>query len=165
AAMARARPLGIALRLGLALLAVGCAHSAHGIDRPPKPGPTAVMRVLARSAVPGVASTTSDLSMNELAKDAPIHGLASKIASFGYRDGRERTFQGESRHLTLVVSRSLVFGDQSGAESFTAFVHANAAAYFGAGVEVHPLGSGGRSGWMFVPPACACHGSNPAYVG
>ncbi|MFL5737752.1 MAG: hypothetical protein ACJ76P_10475 [Actinomycetota bacterium] len=123
------------------------------------------MSVLARSAVPGVPSETTDLPASELAKDAPIPELASKLGAWGYQGGRQRTFQGQSRRLTLVVSRSLAFDDHLGASAFATFVRANAPMYFGTGVEVHPLVTRNRSGWEFVPPACACHMANPEEVG
>jgi hypothetical protein len=123
------------------------------------------MHVLATSAVPGVPSTTTVLAIGELAKDASIPQLASKIASWGYQDGRQRTFQGPSPRLTLVVSRSLLFREDTGAQRFAAFVATNSGSYFGAGVEVHRLVAQGRSGWMFTPAPCACHLANPAFIG
>jgi hypothetical protein len=123
------------------------------------------MQVLASSAIPGVSSVTTVLTTGELAKDAAIPGLASTIASWGFVDGRQRTFQGPSRHLTLVVSRSLVFGDAAGSQSFLAFVLSHSAPYFGTGVRQHAMVAQGRSGWIFTPPPCACHLANPAFIG
>jgi len=154
----------VLIALASVLVAAGCAGRAESRSASPPARPVE-MRVLATSAVPGIPSKTTRLSLGSLAADASIPGIASTIASFGYREGRERTFQGESRSLTLVVSRSLVFGDAAGARRYLAFVHANALPYFGAGVDVHPLMSHGRAGWEFVPPACACHEAAPAYVG
>jgi len=123
------------------------------------------MHVLATSAVPGMPSTTIVLTIGELAKDASIPGLASNIASWGYKDGRQRTFQGPLHHLTLVVSRFLAFRDDTGAHRFVAFMVTNSGSYFGTGVGMHRLMAQGRSGWMFTPAPCACHLANPAFIG
>jgi hypothetical protein len=125
----------------------------------------AAMLVLAASAVPGVPSKTTVLTDLELEKEASIPGLASMMSSWGYAGGRERVFQGESRHLTLVISRSLLFTDVTGAQTFVNFVRANSGAFFGGVVETHPMVAQGRSGWLFTLPSCACHMSNPAVAG
>jgi hypothetical protein len=127
--------------------------------------PLTAMQVLSTGELPGMLSVTRVLTVDELAGDASISGLAAKVRSWGYLDGRERVFQGQSRHLTLVISRSLIFGDAAGASAYVAFVKANSSAFFGDGDGVQPLDSEGRSGWTFSPPACACHMANPAVVG
>ena len=149
----------------VSLAGASCAGAGSTTSAPSTHVPAEAMRVLASAAVPGMPSVTTVLTANELAKDAPIPGLSSSVESWGFVDGRQRTFQGPSRHLTLVVSRSLVFGDPSGARSFVAFVSKNSRSYFGNAVEVRPLVSHGRSGWIFTPPPCACHMANPAFVG
>jgi hypothetical protein len=102
--------------------------------------------------------------VTDLSKDAAIPGLSSKFASWGYLQGAQRTFQGESRHLTYVVSRALVFKDFSGASAYVDFVHTNATAFFGIS-GVQPLVAQGRSGWQFTPAACSCHMANPVVIG
>ena len=92
-------------------------------------------------------------------------GWSPRSSLRGYLDGRERTFQGESRHLTLVVSRSLIFKDGAGARSFVAYVRANSTAFFGGAVGEQALLAQGRSGWMFAPAPCACHLASPEVVG
>jgi hypothetical protein len=162
--MKRPGVLGTALA---AVVLVACGSPAKGVDRstPSPVVPASEMRVLVPSAVPGLPATTRVLTIGELAKDAPIHGLAAKLASWGYLDGRERTFQGESRNLTTVISRALVFRDVGGAGAYVAFVHAHSAAFFGTATGVRALTSQGRTGWEFSPPACACHLANPVRVG
>ena len=126
---------------------------------------SASLPVLATSAVPGIPSATTRLTTAELAKDAAIRGLAGKIASWGYLGGRQRTFQGESHHLTLVISRALMFRDAVGAQHYAAFVHEHQAAFFGTSVQARRLPGRGLSGWLFTPPLCACHLANPALIG
>ena len=151
------------LSLLLALLAAsGCGQS--GTQHSPVIS-NAALPVLATSAVPGISSVTTRLTRADLAKDAAIRGLATKIASWGYLGGRQRTFQGESHHLTLVISRALMFRDAVGARHYAAFVHEHQAAFFGASVQARRLPGRGVSGWLFTPPLCACHMANPALIG
>jgi len=157
--MRRLARLGVLVAL---LAAPGCGQAAG------QPGPavsTAALPVLARSAVPGIPSATIRLTAAELAKDAVIAGLAAKISSWGYLAGRQRTFQGESRHLTLVVSRALLFRNAVGARRYTDFVRAHQAAFFGIAAQAKRLPGRGLSGWVFIPPLCACHLANPALIG
>jgi len=156
--------------LGAGLAAVLLAACAGGprVAGPPSRSlavPNADMPILAPAAVPGVPSTTSVLTAGELGKDAPVPGLAQRIASWGYLDGRQRTFQGESRLLTTVISRSLVFRSAGGAADYVGFVRAHAGAFFGTAVRVHGLIAQGRRGWVFLPAPCACHLANPVLVG
>ncbi len=150
--------------LVILLVAAGCARPSTS----PDPGiaiPESAMPVLAASAVPGIPAKTTTLTTAVLAQDASIPGLASMIASWGYLGGRQRTFQGESPHLTLVVSRSLLFANTAGAQDFATYVRDHAADFFGIGAQTQPLVAQGRAGWQFTPPPCACHLANPAYVG
>jgi hypothetical protein len=150
------------LALVLALVLTACAPSAAPTSS--RGASPSLPSVLASDALPGIASTTRALTAVDLAKDAPIPGLASTIGSFGFVAGRERTFQGESKHLTYVVSRSLAFGSTRGAGRFVAFVRSKAASFFGVGTTVRRLVTDGRTGWVFDPPACACHLANPVLV-
>jgi hypothetical protein len=157
--MSRFARFGVLLVL---LLACGCGQQGS------QPGPAvanAALAVLPVSAVPGIPSVTTRLTTAELAKDAAIHGLAAQIASWGYLGGRQRTFQGESHRLTLVVSRALVFRDATGARRYAAFVRGHEADFFGTAVQAQRLPGRGVSGWMFTPPLCACHLANPALIG
>jgi hypothetical protein len=151
------------LSLLLALLAAaGCGQAGT------QQGPViskAALPVLATSAVPGISSVTTRLTTADLAKDAAIRGLATKIASWGYLGGRQRTFQGESHHLTLVISRALIFRDATGAQHYAAFVREHQAAFFGTSVQAQRLPGRSVSGWLFIPPLCACHLANPALIG
>ena len=157
--MSRLARLGVLLVL---LLACGCGQQGN------QPGPTvsnAALPVLPASAVPGMPSVTIRLTTAELAKDAAIHGLATELASWGYLAGRQRTFQGESHRLTLVISRALVFRDATGAQRYAAFVRGHSAAFFGTAVQAERLPGRGTPGWLFIPPLCACHLANPALIG
>ena len=152
-----------ALSLLLALLITsGCGQP--GSQHSPAIS-NATLPVLTTSAVPGIAPVTTRLTTADLAKDAAIRGLAAKIVSWGYLGGRQRTFQGESHHLTLVISRALIFRDALGAQQYAAFVREHRSAFFGAAVQAQRLPGRSVSGWMFIPPLCACHLANPALIG
>jgi len=157
--MKRLARLGVLLAL---LAGSGCGRAA---SQPGQAISTAALPVLAGSAVPGIPSLTVRLTAADLAKDAVIAGLAAKISSWGYLAGRQRTFQGESRHLTLVVSRALLFRNALGARRYTAFVREHQAAFFGIAAQTERLSGPGMSGWLFTPPLCACHLANPALIG
>jgi len=121
--------------------------------------------VLATTAVPGLAVTTRAVPVTLLEKDASVPGLGARLETDGYLGGRERTFQGPSKDLTLVVSRSLVFDRTAGAADFVRLVHDKATTYFGLGTEVAPLTTTAGTGWLFRPAACACHLANPLRLG
>jgi hypothetical protein len=146
----------------LALL-ITCACGSPAPSATPLPS-LGEMKVLAASAVPGLTYVTTVLKATTLSTDASLPELAADLRSWGYVDGRERIFQGESRHLTLVISRSMIFRDAAGARGFVTFVKANSVAYFGAVTASRPLVAQGRSGWLFTPPPCACHLANPAFI-
>ena len=157
--MRRLARLGVLVAL---LAACGCGRAAS------QHGPVvsaAGLPVLAASAVPGIPSVTIRLTAADLGKDAVIAGLGAKISSWGYLAGRQRTFQGESRHLTLVVSRALLFRNATGARRYTAFVREHQAAFFGGPGQAQRLSGPGSSGWLFTPPLCSCHLANPALIG
>jgi hypothetical protein len=146
--------------LALAVVLPACATSRGPASSPEAAASRAP--VLPADAVPGIPSTTRALTAVDLAEDASIPGLASTIASFGFVAGRERTFQGQSKHLTYVVSRSLAFASPAGARRFVSYVRSKTASFFGVGATVRRLV--GREGWLFDPPACACHLANPVLV-
>jgi hypothetical protein len=127
--------------------------------------PASAAPVLSTAAVPGLAVTTRTVPVTLLEKDAPLPGLGARLVIDGYVGGRERTFQGPSKDLTLVVSRSLVFRHASGAADFVQVVHDKATTYFGLGTEVAPLTSAAGDGWLFRPAACACHLAQPLRLG
>jgi hypothetical protein len=151
-------------RLGVLLVLLTASGCGQQGSQPGLPVSNAALPVLATTAVPGIPSITIRLTLADLGKDAAIRGLAAEIASWGYVGGRQRTFQGESHRLTLVISRALVFRDAMGAQRYAAFVRQHEAAFFGTAVETRPLPGRGMSGWLFIPPLCACHLAAPALI-
>jgi hypothetical protein len=151
-------------RLGALLVLLTASGCAQQGSQPGPPVSNAALPVLAAAAVPGIPSVTTRLTTADLGKDAAIRGLAAEITSWGYLGGRQRTFQGESHRLTLVISRALMFRDATGAQRYAAFVREHKAAFFGAAVQARRLPGRGISGWLFIPPPCACHLANPALI-
>jgi hypothetical protein len=123
------------------------------------------LEVLSADGLPGLAEKDRSLPIAELAKDSSLPDAASQLVADGYVGGRERTFQGPSRHLTYVASRSLAFRDEAGARLFLSFVRAHPDAWFGSSTQASDVVSASRPGFVFQPSACACHLANPVFVG
>jgi hypothetical protein len=117
--------------------------------------------LLALSPTPGLAAITVDVTPQTLQAEGTVTGVAEELTSAGFIAGRQRTFQGPSKDLTLVRDRELIFRSAEGAQHYLDSVHQKAVAYFGEATGVSELTSGSRTGYLFVPPECACHGANP----
>ena len=145
---------GAALALTLAITACGSS-----------PGRTsAPSGVLPAAAVAGLAMVTQPLTGQDVQKDSTVPDLAARLAGWGYIGGWQRTFQGESRRLTLVVSRSLQFRTSPGAAAFVAYMHQRVGSFYPFAVT-RRLSMPGRSGWVIRPPLCGCHMATPLVVG
>jgi hypothetical protein len=146
---------------GAAALAVTLAVTACG-GSPARPA--APRGVLPTTAVTGLAVTTRPLTSRDVQKDSNAPDLATRLAGWGYVSGWQRTFQGESRRLTLVVSRSLQFRTSPGAAAFVAYMHQKVGSFYPFAVTSR-LNMPGRSGWVIQPPLCGCHMATPLLVG
>jgi hypothetical protein len=145
-----------AAALALALAMAACGSSP---DRARAPS-----GVLPTTAVAGLAVVTRPLTGRDVQKDSTVSDLAARLAGWGYTGGWQRTFQGESRRLTLVVSRSLQFRTSPGAAAFVAYVHRNVGSFYPFALTSR-LNMPGRSGWVIRPPLCGCHMATPLVVG
>jgi hypothetical protein len=145
-----------AAALALTLAITGCGSSPAR--------PTAPSGVLPATAVAGLAVATQPLTSQDVQKDSNAPGLAARLAGWGYVSGWQRTFQGESRRLTLVVSRSLQFRTSPGAAAFVAYMHQKVGTFYPFAVTSR-LSMPGRSGWVIQPPLCGCHMATPLLVG
>jgi hypothetical protein len=163
------RPFAAAV-IGSALLVLltSCAASsgsAAASRSGTSPASPVQLPVLSATALPGLAASNRALPAAELAKDASLPDVLTQLSDDGYVDGRERTFQGPSRHLTFVASRTLAFADTAGSGKFLSYLRGHADAWFGGATQSQPVVSAGRSGYVFVPPMCSCHLANPVLVG
>jgi hypothetical protein len=148
--------LAAAAALALALAITACGSSPRRAATP--------SGVLPAAAVTGLAVVTQPLTGQEVQKDAGVPHLAARLAGWGYVGGWQRTFQGESRRLTLVVSRSLHFRTSPGAAAFVTFMHRNVGRFYPFALTSR-LTMPGRSGWLIRPPLCSCHMATPLLVG
>jgi hypothetical protein len=142
----------LALALGITACGSSPAHRA------------AASGVLPTTAVTGLAVATQPLTSQDVQKDSNARDLAARLARWGYVSGWQRTFQGESRRLTLVVSRSLQFQTSPGAAAFVAYMHQKVGSFYPFAVT-RRLSMPGRSGWVIQPPLCGCHMATPLLVG
>jgi hypothetical protein len=129
-------------------------------------GPSApVPPALAPAAVSYLPSHASVVTAEALAKDASVSSLPSTLGRLGYVTGRQRIFQGVSKNLEFVESRTLHFTTPAGARGFVDYVRTHAGAYVGQIPTVKPLTSRGRAGVLIVAPLCACHMAQPNLYG
>jgi len=116
------------------------------------------------TALSRLAVVTVPLTAQDVQKDAGLRGLAARLSRWGYAGGWQRTFQGESRRLTLVVSRSLRFRSHSGAAGFVAYLDRHVGSFYPF-ATISRLTLAGQAGWLIKPPMCACHLAEPLYAG
>lgn len=136
----------------------GCGGSAPAAPPPPPP-------VLPAAAVAYLPSKARPLTAADLTGETVAPGLAAGLARWGYVTGAQRLFQGPSKTLQVVVSRTLDFRSPAGAAAYVRFVHRKATAVFGAVPTQAPLVAGPRRGWTITLAPCACHMASPALVG
>jgi hypothetical protein len=156
----RFRPVRHTAALLLGAFALGAAACGSAGQSAPAAPP-----VLSASAVAYLPSTERSLTASDLAREIRRPSLAAALSKWGFTAGAERSFQGESRRLTVVDSRTLDFRTASGARSFVGFVHGHVAAYLGVYPTVRRSAAGGRSGWMFRAQSCACPGATALWLG
>lgn len=148
------RAAGI-LALGSALMAVACGSSSTRAG---------AINTLPAHAVPGLPSTLTVLTPAFLAKETQASPLPVRLRSWGFIAGARRYFQGESRMLQLVDSRTLRFHGAAGATAFVGFLRTHLNTYVGSFAQTRRYSSRGRSGFLAVAQACRCHLANPTYL-
>jgi hypothetical protein len=139
-----------------ALVCAGCGASSAAT--------TTTVPTLPASAVTYLPSTVTPVTASFLAREAEAPGLRARLGGWGFVAGRRRYFQGESRRLQVVDSRTLRFRGGAGASAFVAFLRAHLAPYLGGFATVRGLSSAGRSGFVATAQECQCHLANPAYL-
>jgi len=121
--------------------------------------------VLPAAAVSYLPSKVRPLTAADLTHESTAPGLAAGLDRWGYVAGAQRLFQGQSKTLQVVVSRTLEFRSPAGAAAYVRYVHEQATAVFGAVPTQAPLVAGPRRGWTITLAPCACHMASPALVG
>jgi hypothetical protein len=142
------------LALAAALVCAGC-----GAASAPPAVPT-----LPASAVAYLPSTVTSLTPSFLARETEAPALRAQLGGWGFQSGRRRYFQGESRHLQVVDSRTLRFRGAAGASAFVGFLRGHLDPYLGGFAAVRRLESDGRVGFVATAQECQCHLANPAYL-
>ncbi|MFL5860721.1 MAG: hypothetical protein ACJ780_08075 [Solirubrobacteraceae bacterium] len=139
------------------LTATGCGSSARPVAGLPVAG-------LPARAVPGLPSTLTPLTPAFLARETQVPPLRARLRAWGFIAGARRYFQGESRTLQLVDSRTLRFRGAVGAAAFVEFLRAHLAPYVGSFAHTRRFTAQGRRGFLAVGQECQCHLANPTYL-
>lgn len=140
------------LAVGAALAAAGCGSSARPVA------------TLPAHAVPGLPSTRTALTPAFLARETQAAPLRGRLRAWGFVAGARRYFQGESRNLQLVDSRTLRFRQAAGAAAFVTFLRTHLNSYVGSFARTRSYTAQGRSGFLAVGQECQCHLANPTYL-
>jgi hypothetical protein len=158
----RARALLAASLLTIAIAVAGCGRAPAHV-----PGAGAGSRqlgapsgVLPAATFTSLSVRTTSFSAADAQQDTTARHFAARLASWGYLGGWQRTFQGESRQLTLVVSRSMRFRTARGARAFVAFLHGEIGKFYPFALS-RPISGSSQDGWLIEPPMCSCHMATP----
>ncbi|MDQ6817012.1 MAG: hypothetical protein M3018_06335 [Actinomycetota bacterium] len=154
---------GVVLSAGCGSAAGGTGSAAGGAAATGATGSNSPSTLPAR-AVPYLPSSVKVVTQAGLAREARFPALASDLGSWGFVSGSDRYFQGESRRLQVVDSRTLRFSRPDGALAFVGFMRAHAAAILGSFPILKPYVSLGRSGFLAIAQQCQCHLANPALL-
>ena len=156
------RAAGIAAVGGALVCALVCA--ACGSASSSSSGRAGGIDTLPARAVPGLPSTLTAVTPAFLARETQAPPLRAQLRTWGFIAGALRYFQGESRQLQLVDSRTLRFRGATGAAAFVSFLRTHLNSYVGSFARTRAYTSRGRSGFLAVAQACRCHLANPTYL-
>lgn len=155
-----APPLGVAV--GVAVTLAGCGTTSPTAAAPN--ASTGELTVLPARAVAYLPSSRKVLTAAWLAKESGTPSLGSDLRAWGFQRGAERYFQGESRRLQVVDSRTLRFRSAAGATAFVRFVATHPSPYVGSFARVQGFSVDGRRGKLLIAQPCQCHLANPAFL-
>lgn len=144
-----------------ALLAVVATTVLTGCGSSTAAGPPST---LPAGAVPYLTSWVKPLSPARLAREAGDPAFAGRLRRWGFEAGADRYFQGESRRLQVVDSRTLRFRGSRGAMAFVAFMRTHLNPILGSFPQVSGYRSEGRRGILAVAQECQCHLANPTFL-
>jgi hypothetical protein len=148
------------IRSGIAVVAAALCLSAcgGGDGRPSAPPPP----TLPAAAVPYLESKERTLTAAVVAREAALPRLAGQLAEWGYDGGASRYFQGQSKRLQVVDSRTYRFRTPTGAAAFMRVIRENPGAFFPGAGRTRDFASGGRRGIAVDGLPCSCHLAQPA---
>jgi hypothetical protein len=157
--------------LGLAVvLLTGCGSSSPAAPPAPPthatapPARAALPPTLAAAAVAYLPSAPKPLTAASLTREAQAPSLAARLRAWGFQAGADRYFQGESRRLQVVDSRTLRFRAAAGAASFVAFMRTHLSAFLGSFPRIARFAVGARRGFLATGEECQCHLANPSFL-
>jgi hypothetical protein len=155
--------------LGLAALALAAA-SGCGSSSGANPGSSSAAApvlppTLPAAAVPYLPSVHKPLTAAFLAREAEVPSLTVRLSGWGFQAGADRYFQGESKRLQVVDSRTLRFRDPTGASAYVAFMRGHLSPILGSFPEVRTFtaDAAGR-GILAAGQECQCHLANPSFL-
>jgi hypothetical protein len=155
-------------RLAASLLAgtvlAACAGGAGAGQAPGGVTHLSAPATLPASAVSYLPSHLKPLTPTGLARETRSPALAGELGAWGFVGGADRYFQGESRALQVVDSRTLRFRTPGGAAEYVRFMRAHAVAILGSFPAMRRFASQGRSGFLAIAQQCQCHLANPALL-
>lgn len=151
-------PLACFAAAVLAASACGGGSSAGSSSAAPPPA------VLPASAVPYLPSSAQVLDASSLAHQDALPSVADRLSGWGFRSAAQRTFQGQSKHLQIVISRTVQFDSPAGASAYLDYIRANANTVYGVSTQ-RPQRNRGRIGVVVHPQACACHMAAATFIG
>lgn len=149
-----------AIVVALACTAAACGGSGGERAAAPAASPAA----LPASAVPYLESTPKPLTAAGLAKETGRPDLAGRLKEWGFVAGGRRYFQGASKRLQVVDSRTLRFGSATGAAAFVRYVGAHPGDFLGGGQAPRAFASRGRTGILVEGLPCSCHLATPVLL-
>jgi hypothetical protein len=148
------------IRAAVAVLAAALCVGACGNEEraaPPPAPPT-----LPADAVPYLESKARALTAATIAREAALPRLAGQLAGWGFESGANRSFQGQSKRLQVVDSRTYRFRTPTGAAAFLRTIRGQPGAFFPGAGKRRDFTSGGRRGIAVEGLPCACHLAQPA---
>ena len=149
------------MRAGLGTVLASLAVLGCGASRATTaPAP----RTLPAAAVSYLPSATKPLTVISLAREAQAPSLQTRLHGWGFQAGADRYFQGESRRLQVVDSRTLRFRGAAGAASFVAFMRTHLGAFLGSSPRIARFAVGARGGFLATGQECQCHLANPSFL-
>jgi hypothetical protein len=151
----------LAVLLAGGLLAGGCG----GEDEAARPAGAVRPPTLPAAAVPYLDSTERALTPAQLGRETRVPALAKRLAGWGFAGGAGRSFQGQSKRLQVVESRTLRFRSAGGASAFLALVRSQPGSFLPGAETPRPFRSRGRRGIVVKAAPCSCHMASPAYLG
>jgi hypothetical protein len=151
--------------VAVAALAAGVLLGGCGEADPGRPAAAERVPTLPARAVPYLESTERTLTPALLARETGLATLAGQLAEWGYAGGASRSFQGQSKRLQVVESRTLRFRTAGGAAAFMRIVGRRPGAFFPGAERPRAFRSRGRRGILIKAAPCTCHMASPAYLG